>query len=360
MRLDLRPHQSPPAVTLEAGIAAAVLAATGNGGIMIARRSGLWTASAMLAAAIAAASLTRTSFATTPQSDSGIAAPALNNPQNPVSYGADPAGAADSAAAFQRAVEAGDLDVPPGLFRIDGSVHVPGSRNIRCEPGSALEYTTTGNLAMFNWSGTSNGSVFNCRFRGVNYNVNGKAAASSAFQQFIFAQSLGGEGGSNLTIANNDFNGIGGFIAAIHIYASDRNQPGPHNILITHNTFEHCGLYAVQLTSGHDNIISYNTLVDCNGFVEADDLGQMNTGNIIDHNTLLFIHGVGQWGPGLGGYNEMSCGAWPQGFDYSGNTCSNNVVTGFSGTPAHIIQRVPGGVPARYINNTCSDGCTVM
>jgi hypothetical protein len=328
---------------------------------MRARRSCLWTAgAAIVGAALLGASLARPDSAGTPDSIVNIAAPALNNPQNPMSYGADPTGAADSAPAFQRALDAGDLDVPPGLFRIDAAVHVPNGRNIRCEPGSALEYTTIGNLAMLNWSGTSNGSVFNCQFRGINYNVNGKAAASSNYQQFIFVQSLHGAGGSDLTIANNDFNGIGGFIAAIHIYASDSNQPGPHNILITHNTFEHCGLYAIQLTSGHDNVISYNTLVDCNGFVEADDLGQINTGNIIDHKTLLFIHGVGHWGPGLRAYNEMSCGASPQGFDYSGNICSNNVVTGFRGTPAHIIERVSGGVPARYINNTCVNGCTVM
>jgi hypothetical protein len=43
--------------------------------------------------------------------------PALNNAQNPISYGADPTGANDSTAAFQNAVDAGDLYItcPAGM-----------------------------------------------------------------------------------------------------------------------------------------------------------------------------------------------------------------------------------------------------
>jgi hypothetical protein len=287
-------------------------------------------------------------------------APPLTNARNPVSFGADPGGGRNSARAFQKALDGGDLDVPAGLFRIDSTVYVPSNRNIKCEPGAALEYTTTGNIAMFNWSGTSVGSVFGCQFRGTNYNIKGKPAESDAFQEFIFVQSIEGKGGSDLTIANNDFNGIGGFIGAIQLFSSDRNEPGPHDNLITHNSFEHCGLYAVQLVSGRNNIISHNDLTDCNGFVEADNLRQATIGNLIDHNTLTFVYGVGQWGPGLPGYNELSCGASPEGFDYSGNTCSNNVVSGSANVPAHIIESVPRGLRARYTNNSCSTGCTKM
>ena len=283
-------------------------------------------------------------------------APSLNNPQNPIKYGGDPSGNSNSISAFQSAINAGDLDVPAGLFRLDGTVFVPSNRNIRCEAGSALEYTTTGNIAMFEWRGSSGGSVFNCTFRGNNYNINRKPGTSFAFQEFLFIQSVGGKGGG-LTIANNDFNGIGGWTGAIQLYASDVNQPGPKNNLITQNSFEHCGLYALQLTSGAYNTISYNTLNDCAGFVEADDPGQINTGNIIDHNTLTFVFGIGQWGPGLPAYNELTCGASPAGFNYSGNTCSNNIVSGSAGVTAHVVR---GGVPANYVNNTCSQHCSVL
>src|SRR5690348_3770576 len=87
-----------------------------------------------------------------------ISRPSLNNAQNPVDYGADSGGAADSAGSFQKALDAGDIDVPAGLFRIDTTVMVPSNRNIRCESGSALEYTTSKNIAMFNWSGSTGGS----------------------------------------------------------------------------------------------------------------------------------------------------------------------------------------------------------
>ncbi len=279
------------------------------------------------------------------------------NAQNPIDYGADPTGVTNSAAAFQSAIDVGDVDVPAGVFRIDTPVSVPDNRNIRCELGSALAMTTSGNLAMFQWNGSTGGSVFNCQFRGNNYNVSAKPATSSAFQEFLFIQSIGGHGGG-LTIAKNDFNGIGGWVAAISIYGGDNNQPGPQNNLITYNSFEHCGLYAVQLTSGTNNTISYNTLNDCDGFIEADDLGQLNTGNIVDHNTLTFVYGVGQWGPGLPAYNELSCGASPSGFNYSGNICSNNTV---SGTSSHILEHgLPSTVPALYINDICGVGCGVL
>ncbi|HLQ52496.1 MAG TPA: Ig-like domain-containing protein [Terriglobales bacterium] len=282
--------------------------------------------------------------------------PPLVNPQNPVAYGADPTGAHNSAAAFQRAINVGDLYVPPGLFRIDSPVTVSDNRNIRCKSGAAIEMTTRGNLAMFKWNGSTGGSVFNCCFRGNNYKVNRKPATSNVFQEFLYIQSISGHGGG-LTIANNDFNGIGGWVGAISIYGSDSNQPGPRNNLITYNSFEHCGLYAVQLTSGKGNRISHNTLNDCDGFVEADNLGQLNTGNVIDHNTLTFVYGVGQWGPGLPAYNELSCGASPSRFNYSGNICSNNTV---SGTSSYILEHgLPNTVPALYINNICGGGCVV-
>jgi hypothetical protein len=209
---------------------------------------------------------------------------------------------------------------------------------------------------MFEWRGSSGGSVFNCQFRGNNYNLNKKPGTSYAFQEFLFIQSVGGNGGG-LTIANNDFNGIGGWTAAIQLFASDVNQPGPQNNLITNNTFEHCGLYALQLTSGAYNTISYNVLSDCAGFVEADDLLQVNTRNVIDHNTLRFVFGIGQWGPGLPAYNELTCGAAPGTFTYLGNTCSNNIVSGSPGAPAHIVL---GPKPATYVNNTCSQSCSVL
>jgi hypothetical protein len=288
--------------------------------------------------------------------------PALINAQNPISYGADETGANDSTSAFQSALDAGDLDVPAGTFTILGTVYPPSSRHIQCEPGSYLQTANsqTSNLSMFNMDGTIGNSIFYCQFRGPNADLFEKPPFSSVFQSFIQIRSVGGVSAEN-TIANNDFNGIGGFIGAIMIYGNDSNQPGPQNNLITYNTFEHCGYYALQLTSGMNNTVSYNTLNDCSGFVEADDNGQVNTGNIVDSNHLTFTYGIGLTSPDCisgCGFNGLTGGANARGaaYDYSGNSVTNNIVDG--AYPSTIYEAAaPGGQPASYSGNTCIEGC---
>jgi hypothetical protein len=101
--------------------------------------------------------------------------PPLTNPQNPISYGADPSGSSDSSGAFSNAANAGDIDVPAGNFLINGDVDL-GARNMRCESGAILKQTVLARGTMFQINGT--GSVFNCDFRGQYYNVNGTGWAN--------------------------------------------------------------------------------------------------------------------------------------------------------------------------------------
>jgi hypothetical protein len=141
------------------------------------------------------------------------------------------------------------------------------------------------------------------------------------------------------------------------IYGSDINQPGPQNNLVTYNSFEHCGLYALQLTSGMNNTVSHNTLNDCSGFVEGDDTGQVNTGNVIDSNHLTFTFGIG-WSYPTGGCNCLRGGDTAGGipFDYSGNIVTNNIVDGTY--PSTILENAQyGGQPASYSGNICLEGC---
>src|SRR6266851_5770208 len=67
----------------------------------------------------------------------------LNNPQNPISYGADASGTNDSTSSFQNAINAGDLDIQAGVYKILSSVSVPDRRNIRCEAGAAIVNRTS-------------------------------------------------------------------------------------------------------------------------------------------------------------------------------------------------------------------------
>src|SRR5215472_4600876 len=103
----------------------------------------------------------------TPTPGSAPTPVALNNPQNPVSYGADATGTRDNTSAFQSAINAGDLDIHAGVYKILGMVTVPDARNIRCESGASLAHqTSTSSWTMFQFNGNSSGSVFNCQFRG--------------------------------------------------------------------------------------------------------------------------------------------------------------------------------------------------
>jgi hypothetical protein len=214
------------------------------------------------------------------------APPPLTNPQNPISYGADPTGVSDSTSAFNSAAAAGDLDVPAGTYLLQAGGSL-GSRNMRCEPGVVLNQPTlAANRAMFQIHGS--GSVFNCNFQGPYYNVNG-AGYQTFFEDFLHLNPPS----DGYRIIGNTFNGSGGYTGAIDVYASDAQQPPPTNGIIGWNTFSHCDYYAVQLTSGTNFTIENNTNQDCAGYIEADSTGQANTGNIVIGNHLTFTYGTG-------------------------------------------------------------------
>jgi Pectate lyase superfamily protein len=59
--------------------------------------------------------------------------PQLSNPVSPLSYGAKGDGVADDTAAFQAAVNADDVLIPSGTYKISGQVLVPSNRNIQCQ-----------------------------------------------------------------------------------------------------------------------------------------------------------------------------------------------------------------------------------
>jgi len=290
--------------------------------------------------------------------------PALSNAQNPVAYGADSGGVNDSSAAFSKALASGDLDVPPGTFLIKSTVSVPSGRRIKCEPGAVLKTSTTSAYTMFVFNNTSGGGVWNCHFEGSNYNVSPPGYVGVG-QQFIFHQSLGNSGSAgNLTVANNDFNGINGYTGAVMVYGSDANQPPPNGDVITCNTAEDCGYNFVQITSATNTIVSYNTTTDCSGFVESDDTGQINSGNLVTHNSATFKAGVGyanHGGGNNGSWNHITCGASCSGSacNFSGNTCSYNQCGGSASS--WLLESAVGGSSndASYIGNSVSGACTV-
>ena len=275
----------------------------------------------------------------------------LTNPQDPISYGADPTGKNDSSAAFRNAASAGDIDVPPGNFLINSNV-ILGARNLRCESGATLIQTAMAQHFMLMVSGS--GSVFNCHFRGPYADTN--IPGFNLFpEDFIHLTPPS----SGYQIVGNDFNGSAGWTGAIDVYT--RGGTPATDFEIGWNTFEHCAYYAVQVTSGQNGLFDNNTAQDCAGFVEADTSSQMNTGNVADSNHFTFIYGTGWTNHGAGRWaSEFTCGQSASGnpYDYAGNLCENNII---DGPHASVLAESPasGGVAATYINNTCTGGCIV-
>lgn len=287
--------------------------------------------------------------------------PPLVNPQNPISFGADPTGASDSTSAFQSAANAGDVDVPSGTFKINtGVVSVNlGSRNMRCETGAVLtQPISVNNQRMFGVNG--NGSIFNCHFRGANYNHT-TPSCNAYPNDFIF---LSGNSSTcnGYRIIGNDFNGTAGFTGAVDVYANTSQQPPCNNFTVSFNTFEYCSYYAIQLTSGTNGSLAHNTGLDCSGMVEADNTGQQNTGNVADSNHFTFVNGAGvSHGGACNGSTYFGCGVSASGsaYNYSGNTCSNNLIDG--PYPSFLWENAVGGAGnnAHYVGNVCTGGCTI-
>src|SRR5580692_3086198 len=114
-------------------------------------------------------------------------------------------------------------------------------------------------------------------------------------------------------IIGNSFNGTAGYTGAVDVYAPSGLPP--QSFIIGWNTFSHCSYYAVQITSGLNALVENNTNLDCAGYVEADNTGQTNTGNVIIGNHLTFTDGTGWSNHGSGSYppvgywgNELTCG----------------------------------------------------
>jgi hypothetical protein len=142
------------------------------------------------------------------------------------------------------------------------------------------------------------------------------------------------------------------------------NSQPPNGTIIEYNTAEHCGYFFLQIASGTNTIVSHNTLNNCPGMAEADSTSQANTGDVADSNHLTFTHGVGCRAsilPGCNGFDGLTCGisASATPYNYSGNSCSNNIVDGPHASG--LYENAAGGTQdnATYINNTCTGGCVL-
>ncbi|MGF6769058.1 hypothetical protein P3T18_001528 [Paraburkholderia sp. GAS199] len=292
-----------------------------------------------------------------------IVAPTLVKPGNPLTFGAKCDGVTDDSAAFQAALNAGDVLVPARTCVIDHTVQITVSnRHLACEPGATLRQTNPYEQRMFEIvsldEGTLSGdSIANCVFVGAN-TAAPRYFDGDARHYNIPVQTQ--DRVSNFMLIGNTFSRFFGQ-AMFQTYG---RVDGGSGDVIAYNRFESCGYYGAALVAHRNGYIGHNVLVDCALGVENDAPSQMSGGNVIEYNHLSVVHGYGA--PDMKA-SAMLTGGTAGGADYSGNVVRYNTVSGRSqrkqdsgsGLPSFIWQKASGGA-AQYLQNTCVDGCEVI
>ena len=141
------------------------------------------------------------------------------DPVNPLSYGADNTGVNSSSDAFQNAVNAGDVLIPAGTYKITTQISVPNNRNVRCaDPATVtISFPQSTNGYAFLWAGTGPGSIANCTFTGTNTAHPAGYVAANQWNHFVKRE----YGAHDVWIGNNYFRNCWGN-ACVHTYTNDQ------------------------------------------------------------------------------------------------------------------------------------------
>jgi hypothetical protein len=294
---------------------------------------------------------------------SAIIAPALVNPSSPHAYGAKCDGVTDDTRAFQKALDRGDVLVPPGTCIINRTVEISMShRHLECSPGTTLKQTDPYAGRMFSVISKTGealvgDSIANCNFVGAN-DVAPAYFDDDARHWNIPVQTH--DRVSRFMLIGNKFSRFFGQ-AMFQTYGQ---IDGGSDDIIAYNEFSSCGYYGPVLVAHRNGYIGHNVLVDCAIGVENDNAQQMTGGNIIEFNSVTAIRGYGA--PDMRAGALLTGGAASKA-DYSRNIVRYNTVSGVSSAngfqrsqrPSLIYQKAPGR-PAQYLNNECFAGCSVI
>ncbi|CAN7453128.1 hypothetical protein LJR267_003075 [Paraburkholderia hospita] len=299
---------------------------------------------------------------TTTSSATQYTPPALVNPVNPITYGAKCNGSTDDTAAFQKAINAGDVLVPAGTCVINGTLNVRVSnRHIQCQ-GTILKRTTGYNMQMFvigdYKNAYTNDSIVECNFVGAN------TAAPQYYNNDnrhwdIPVETTGPV--SNFFLAGNSFKQFFGQ-SMFQTYGAPNGGSGDK---IIYNTFASCGYYGPVFVAHTNGYIGHNTVTDCAVGIENDNTTQATGHNVIEYNTIKAVYGYGA--PDMTS-SVMLTGGVAASADYSTNIVRNNTVSGTSNAQGFRGANIPsrtiigknwGIKAAQYSNNTCVTGCSV-
>jgi hypothetical protein len=302
---------------------------------------------------------------------SSVTPPTLVNPVNPMNYGAKCDGVSNDSAAFQAAVNAGDVLVPAGrTCVINSAVNISiNNRHIECGSGAILRQTVTGGL-VFEITEAVSGqrltgvSIANCSFIGTGTVPPTTDWNDSAKHWNIPV--LTRDRVDNFTLIGNTFDRFYGQA----MFQTAGVVDGGHGDNISYNTFKNCGYYGVAFVAHINGYIGHNTAIDCSIGVENDNPGQLSGGNILEYNTVTAIYGKGSIDMESSATLSGGCtGNATNIMNYSTNIVRNNSVSGKSSAdgyhpnwPSRIYDCHGwiGQYAAQYINNSCTNGCQVI
>jgi parallel beta-helix repeat protein len=210
----------------------------------------------------------------------GSPSKAHSDTASPRAFGAAGDGITDDAAAFQAAVNAGDVEVEPGIYLINGTVSVPDGRNITCQSGAVLctSQKDSNNTAIFRLQ-SSYSAIAGCTFEGSNTSRLPGHDPSQALNEGVVVSAPGGHN----TIKDNTFRNFWGN-AGLSINGSGPKS-SDYNV-VSNNYFENNGRCGVAIVDGRYNNVSNNYFLNCAAAWEPDDGGQMKSGNVMDNNVI--------------------------------------------------------------------------
>lgn len=289
--------------------------------------------------------------------------PALNNPQNPVTYGADKTGSNDSTAAINAALAAGDAYFStPGTYLVSLSsghgIVPPAQRTIECAPGVTLiehaEYSNGGGDVGILSLENSGNTVVGCNFQGGN-SASGPVGIGTNQGQFLIILSS-----NNNTVEGNTFQNTWGN-TAVQVN-SDYTGMSPANFLIQYNTFSHNAYYGPEVDVASSGTIQNNLQIDGGMGPEDDSCSTTNSvNNVVIRNNEVKVSVGDCYTAGQSACDDtafVTGGSYPPGCNYSSVTVENNYCQGGGAQAAEIENGGSGITAGSYSNDLLGPGCS--
>jgi hypothetical protein len=238
-------------------------------------------------------------------------------------------GVTDDTAAFQNALDVGDIYVPAKVYRIHGSINVPSYRTILCQPGAELysDQHSARSTAILNFSNTNQSTVVGCILAGSNKSPSGTTTPNFGV--------LISNGNNNLFIGNT--------LANFWSDASFEITGGSSGNILVLNDFERTAKYGLRTDAATDTMIELNRFVD-SSVGNALSSTATNARNYIRHNYVARTIGNGVNNVFLTGNGESS----DTGYNYGTNFVSFNLLTKLD----DVYDNLTGLTLAQYLTGT--------